>query len=251
MTAPKETCEGSGTSRKTDAGASEANRRGQFFFWRISPWRLGTRVLMLPDDEFLRAFFGLTLANSEFRHRDHLRLAWLAGPKARRRRGGGGGDRRHTPELAIDFFAFLRTGAWPVIVAISSTMTSSTFGCLIASPTPTLIAIFVSVGTWCEFREAELLHQLRANLRLVPGLEPRRGNRERGARVGSAHLRRTTSNDRWRARRHPERQQLLRRRHRDNGATRRRIGRCTRGVHASYRCWQKDHHPVDRLSNKQ
>jgi hypothetical protein len=33
---------------------------------------------LLPDDEFLRAFFGLTLANSEFRHRDHLRLAWLA-----------------------------------------------------------------------------------------------------------------------------------------------------------------------------
>lgn len=33
---------------------------------------------MLPDDEFLRAFFGLTLPNSEFRHRDHLRLAWLA-----------------------------------------------------------------------------------------------------------------------------------------------------------------------------
>jgi len=33
---------------------------------------------LLPDDEFLRAFFGLTLANSEFHHRDHLRLAWLA-----------------------------------------------------------------------------------------------------------------------------------------------------------------------------
>ena len=33
---------------------------------------------MTPDDEFLRAFFGLTLPNSEFRHRDHLRLAWLA-----------------------------------------------------------------------------------------------------------------------------------------------------------------------------
>jgi hypothetical protein len=33
---------------------------------------------MPSDDEFLRAFFGLTLANSEFRHRDHLRLAWLA-----------------------------------------------------------------------------------------------------------------------------------------------------------------------------
>jgi len=33
---------------------------------------------MIPDDEFLRAFFGLTLPSSEFRHRDHLRLAWLA-----------------------------------------------------------------------------------------------------------------------------------------------------------------------------
>jgi hypothetical protein len=33
---------------------------------------------MTPDDEFLRAFFGLTLRNSEFHHRDHLRLAWLA-----------------------------------------------------------------------------------------------------------------------------------------------------------------------------
>jgi hypothetical protein len=33
---------------------------------------------LLPDDEFLRAFFGLTLPNSEFHHRDHVRLAWLA-----------------------------------------------------------------------------------------------------------------------------------------------------------------------------
>jgi hypothetical protein len=33
---------------------------------------------MLPDDEFLRAFFGLELPNAEFRHRDHVRLAWLA-----------------------------------------------------------------------------------------------------------------------------------------------------------------------------
>jgi hypothetical protein len=33
---------------------------------------------MTPDDEFLHAFFGVRLANSEFRHRDHLRLAWLA-----------------------------------------------------------------------------------------------------------------------------------------------------------------------------
>jgi hypothetical protein len=33
---------------------------------------------MTPDDEFLRAFFDLTLPNSQFHHRDHLRLAWLA-----------------------------------------------------------------------------------------------------------------------------------------------------------------------------
>jgi len=33
---------------------------------------------MTPDDEFLRAFFGLTLPNSEFHHRDHVHLAWLA-----------------------------------------------------------------------------------------------------------------------------------------------------------------------------
>jgi hypothetical protein len=33
---------------------------------------------MSPDDDFLHAFFGLTIANSEFRHRDHLRLASLA-----------------------------------------------------------------------------------------------------------------------------------------------------------------------------
>jgi hypothetical protein len=31
-TAPKETCEGSGISRKAGAGASEAVRRGHFFF---------------------------------------------------------------------------------------------------------------------------------------------------------------------------------------------------------------------------
>ena len=33
---------------------------------------------MTPDDEFLRAFFSQALPNSEFRHRDHVRLAWLA-----------------------------------------------------------------------------------------------------------------------------------------------------------------------------
>jgi hypothetical protein len=47
---------------------------------------------MLPDDEFLRAFFGLTLPNSEFRHRDHLRLAWLA-------------VRRHGGDVAEDVVA--------------------------------------------------------------------------------------------------------------------------------------------------
>jgi hypothetical protein len=33
---------------------------------------------MLPDASFLTAFFSLTLPNSAFHHRDHLRLAWLA-----------------------------------------------------------------------------------------------------------------------------------------------------------------------------
>jgi hypothetical protein len=32
----------------------------------------------MTDDEFLHAFFSLTLPHSAFRHRDHLRLAWLA-----------------------------------------------------------------------------------------------------------------------------------------------------------------------------
>lgn len=31
----------------------------------------------MTDDEFLRAFFTLTLPPSAFHHRDHLRLAWL------------------------------------------------------------------------------------------------------------------------------------------------------------------------------
>jgi hypothetical protein len=34
-TAPKETFEGSGTSRKAGAGASEAVHRGHFFFWNL------------------------------------------------------------------------------------------------------------------------------------------------------------------------------------------------------------------------
>src|SRR5258708_6537879 len=38
-TAPKGTCEGSGTSRKTDAGASGANRRGAVFVSRKHPMR--------------------------------------------------------------------------------------------------------------------------------------------------------------------------------------------------------------------
>ena len=32
---------------------------------------------MLNDDEFLRAFFSAELANSDFQHRDHLRVTWL------------------------------------------------------------------------------------------------------------------------------------------------------------------------------
>ena len=31
----------------------------------------------MTDDEFLHAFFALTLPHAAFRHRDHLRLAWL------------------------------------------------------------------------------------------------------------------------------------------------------------------------------
>ncbi len=31
----------------------------------------------MTDDEFLHAFFSLRLPNEAFRHRDHLRLAWL------------------------------------------------------------------------------------------------------------------------------------------------------------------------------
>ena len=33
---------------------------------------------MPTDDEFLHAFFSAELANSDFHHRDHLRLAWLS-----------------------------------------------------------------------------------------------------------------------------------------------------------------------------
>ena len=51
--------------------------------------------------------------------------------------------------LPKDFFAFFRTGRCPVMSANSSTTESSSFGCLIASPSPTLITIFVSPGTWC------------------------------------------------------------------------------------------------------
>ncbi len=32
---------------------------------------------MLSDDEFLHAFFSAELPNSDFHHRDHLRLTWL------------------------------------------------------------------------------------------------------------------------------------------------------------------------------
>ena len=31
----------------------------------------------MTDDEFLAAFFGGELGTAAFRHRDHLRLAWL------------------------------------------------------------------------------------------------------------------------------------------------------------------------------
>jgi hypothetical protein len=31
----------------------------------------------MTDDEFLQAFMNCTLPNDQFRHRDHLHLAWL------------------------------------------------------------------------------------------------------------------------------------------------------------------------------
>ncbi len=63
----------------------------------------------MTDDEFLRAFFSLSLPTSAFRHRDHLRLAWLvarrrgaaaaapvvAGAIRRFAAGHGHGDRYH------------------------------------------------------------------------------------------------------------------------------------------------------------
>lgn len=46
----------------------------------------------MTDDEFLHAFFSLTLPHAAFRHRDHLRLAWLV-------------TRRHGPEAGAGIVA--------------------------------------------------------------------------------------------------------------------------------------------------
>jgi hypothetical protein len=46
----------------------------------------------MTDDEFLHAFFALTLPHAAFHHRDHLRLAWLVA-------------RRHGPEAAAGIVA--------------------------------------------------------------------------------------------------------------------------------------------------
>ena len=76
---------------------------------------------MVPDDEFLRAFFGLTLPNSEFHHRDHLRLAWLAvrrhGPDAAEEAVVGGIQRFAAHHGHITLYHDTMTRFWVRLVA--------------------------------------------------------------------------------------------------------------------------------------
>src|SRR6478735_758725 len=53
------------------------------------------------------------------------------------------------PKLAIAFFARVVTGRWPLISISSSITASRSFGCLCASPIPTLSTILVRRGTSC------------------------------------------------------------------------------------------------------
>jgi hypothetical protein len=43
----------------------------------------------MTDDEFLHAFFARTLPHAAFRHRDHLRLAWLVARRHGREAAAG------------------------------------------------------------------------------------------------------------------------------------------------------------------
>jgi hypothetical protein len=60
--------------RMLDGSPGAATPAGLFAF----PAPLSTEIRGMTDDEFLHAFLSLTLPHSGFRHRDHVRIAWLA-----------------------------------------------------------------------------------------------------------------------------------------------------------------------------
>src|SRR5258708_8453830 len=97
---------------------------------------------MIPDDEFLRAFFGLTLPSSEFRHRDHLRLAWLAV----RRHGGDVAEEvvasgisrfaQHNSHGPLYHDTMTRLWARPLAPAVSAPPQTLDFDEVLAAPPP-------------------------------------------------------------------------------------------------------------------
>ena len=52
---------------------------------------------------------------------------------------------------AIDFLALVITAFWPAMACISSAAASTFFLSWVASPTPMLITILSSRGTWSRF----------------------------------------------------------------------------------------------------
>src|SRR3989344_359301 len=56
-----------------------------------------------------------------------------------------------TLKLAMDFFAFLNTGFWPVSLARSTTILSTVFSSFTILPIPTLITTFSTLGTAITF----------------------------------------------------------------------------------------------------
>ncbi len=61
------------------------------------------------------------------------------------------GEFSRSLKLAMDFFARVTTGFWPAMAPRSAVAKSSTFGFSLPSPTPMLITIFSSRGTWNGF----------------------------------------------------------------------------------------------------
>ena len=72
-----------------------------------------------------------------------------------------------SPKLAIDFFAFLRTGCWPVIVASSSTTVVEDLRLLDRLADADVEHDLLERRHLVRVREAELLRQLRAHRLLV------------------------------------------------------------------------------------